>query len=136
VIRKLVLVAALLGGLFAAPVANAAQDDTTDKRSATAPADVTPQHCSHFWRDADPRSGRLVLGTNTRLREAPHVNSCAVLGLLQPSDSVDFHCWAFGEPVNGTDTWTHLRVLSGPNAGKQGWVHDSLLVGFGSPVRC
>ncbi|HEX6351587.1 hypothetical protein [Actinophytocola sp.] len=114
----------LLGGMFAAPAASAA------------PVDVAPLSCSHAWTDADPSSGLLVRGTDARLRQAPHFNSCEIFGLIQPSHRVDFHCWAFGDTSSGISTWTHLRVLSGPNVGKQGWVHDSLLVGNGSNSSC
>lgn len=138
-IRKSVVVAALalpLGSMFAASAASAAPVQPTDDKVVDAPSDVTPMSCSHAWRNADPASGLLVSGTNARLREAPHLNSCEVFGLIQPSHSVDFHCYASGDTSGGISTWTHLRVLTGPNAGKQGWVHDSLLVGLGSKYRC
>jgi len=124
------------GSMFAGSTASATPANPADAKAATASAGATPMSCSHAWRDADPASGLLVRGADARLRQAPHINSCEIFGKIQPSHRVDFHCYAYGDTSGGISTWTHLRVLSGPNAGKQGWVHDSLLVDYGSSKSC
>ncbi|MFJ8668236.1 SH3 domain-containing protein [Streptomyces sp. NPDC093600] len=79
------------------------------------------------WSNKDGRAGK----TNTNyvnIRSGP-TTDCRSNGQAQMSHSLTLHCW-----VNGQDgTWSHVRDNS---TGVSGWIKDSLLVNYGSNVKC
>jgi hypothetical protein len=92
-------------------------------------------NCSHSHRNADTGSGSFT-GSGVNIRRGPHSPpglSCTSDGQGQSGDGADYHCWTFGDTVDGTSTWSWVRNT---RTGVQGWVHDSFLSGFGSSVRC
>lgn len=92
-------------------------------------------NCSHPHRNADTATGSFI-GNGVNIRTGPHNPpglSCTSLGQGQSGDRADFHCWTFGDTVDGGSTWSYVRNT---RTGVTGWVHDSLLSGVGSTVRC
>jgi hypothetical protein len=57
--------------------------------------------------------------------------SCAVLGVLQPTDNADCHCYTWQD--DGVHSWTYLRNI---RTGVRGRVRNVLLGDNGSYVSC
>jgi hypothetical protein len=99
----------------------------------TAPA--LASSCSHAHPDRDTTVGSFI-GTFVNIRRGPHNPpglTCTSDGQGQLNQGAAYFCWDIGDTVSGTSTWTYVRNTA---TGVQGWVHDSLLSGFGSNFRC
>ena len=80
--------------------------------------------CGTRMPDQDRRSyGTLFDGSGVNQRSGPSTG-CTILGRGYLSHRVDYHCYAYGQAVDGYDTWTYLRNVT---TGRYGWVNDSLL---------
>ncbi|MER5206654.1 hypothetical protein [Streptomyces sp. NPDC002825] len=82
---------------------------------------------SPAWANRDGRAG----STNTdyvNIRSGP-TTECVALGQAQTSHSLVLHCWVAGQD----GTWSHVRDET---TGISGWIKDSLLNGYGSPLPC
>ena len=91
--------------------------------------------CSHGHSNRDSTGGTF-LGNGVNLRSGPHSPpglSCPSNGQGQRGDGAAFHCWTFGDNVDGTSTWSWVRNT---RTNVQGWVNDSLLSGNGSIEEC
>ncbi|GLF98064.1 SH3 domain-containing protein [Streptomyces yaizuensis] len=53
--------------------------------------------------------------TTVNLRKGPGISHTS-LGLLQPRTKITVHCYA------KSSTWAHIKVRSGANSGKSGWI--------------
>jgi hypothetical protein len=117
---------AVLGLLLVAPAGSALADDKVADVSpmyaacGTNPADHDSYHenvVDPAWAAANQRSGGST--------------SCAIYGVLQPTDNADYHCFSWASDY--VHTWTYLRNL---RTGVRGWVRDDLLKDNGSHIYC
>jgi SH3-like domain-containing protein len=107
--------------VFASPASAA---PTTTGQNAP---EVSPLACTQPSWTSHPQAGGFTTdGTNIRIGPT---TQCTSVGLGYRSHSVTYHCYRSGEG----GTWTHLRNNT---TGAQGWVKDSLLVGYGSSYPC
>jgi hypothetical protein len=80
------------------------------------------------WSIKDGRTGYFFNGNSINIRTGPST-VCTSVGQGQASHLVQLDCWKWGQD----GTWSHLYDFA---TGKQGWVKDSLLVGYGANVPC
>lgn len=126
-LRKTVLGAVGAGGMLLGTLvmpADAGQPRPTGAKAAAPAGGAGTLSCSHGHSNIDPRSGPFFDANNVLIRTGPHTPECTALGQGQLTHNVDYHCYAFGDSVNGWSTWTYLRNTS---TGISGWVNDSLL---------
>jgi hypothetical protein len=117
------LVGAVLGSLVLTSPAGAAP--------ATAGPQVACIGTAHSNLDHTPNGRFFTAAAN--IRTGPST-ACKSVGLGEPSDTVDFWCWQFGQTVNGVSTWTYIQDET---TGKAGWVSDTLLGGGAAiPDQC
>jgi len=137
-IRKILVATVLTLALGSAAHANASEPNGKgEDRGASFAATSAAVRCGTGAPDLDGRSyGKLFDRDGVNLRNGTST-SCASSGLGYRGHQVDYHCWNYGQMVNGWDTWTYLRDIT---IGKYGWVNDSLLdknAGTrGSLVKC
>ncbi len=81
------------------------------------------------WSILDARIGQYFNTNYVNIRTGPST-ACTAVGQGQQSHTVQLDCWKLG---GGGYTWSHLYDFT---TGKQGWVRDDLLVGYGANVHC
>ncbi|MFT7837866.1 SH3 domain-containing protein [Saccharothrix sp. BKS2] len=79
--------------------------------------------------NSDPISAITGGTSGARIRTGSST-SCTVVGTIEPSHQLDYHCWTLG---NDGATWTYLRNAT---TNRRGWVRDDLLPGNGSNYAC
>lgn len=96
---------------------------------------VTPSSaladCSHGHSNRDGRSGRVSVSALWRL-SGPH-RTCNHLDLAYNGQLIQYHCWDFGDEVQGIRTWTYGRISGTDRAG---WFWDGGLNDGGAQVAC
>jgi hypothetical protein len=78
-----------------------------------------------------PQSGGFT-GNSVNIRTGPHT-SCTSRGLGYTTHTVTYHCYAFGDTVNGWTTWTYLTDNT---TGVKGWSSDYYLKNGGGSYPC
>ncbi|KPM50903.1 hypothetical protein CcI49_08910 [Frankia sp. CcI49] len=81
------------------------------------------------WGIYDGSTGYFFNTNAVNIRTGPGTG-CTAVGQGQTSHYVQYDCYKLGD---GGYTWTHLYDST---TGKQGWVRDDLLVGYGSNYHC
>ncbi len=81
------------------------------------------------WAILDGRDGYFFNTNYVNIRTGPST-ACTAIGQGQMSHYVELDCWKLG---GGGYTWSHLYDFT---TGREGWVRDDLLVGYGANVHC
>lgn len=83
--------------------------------------------CNSSGPDLDDSAYTKDFAKATTIYSGPG-SHCPIAGVGYPVNSIDFHCWTWGQ--NGT--WSYLRTQNTV----YGWVKDTDLIGIGAIEQC
>ncbi|PPK67132.1 hypothetical protein V5P93_003470 [Actinokineospora auranticolor] len=100
----------------------------TSAEATTSSGDTSQAACGVSAPDKDNKPNHTALRTRHSLFTGPS-ETCAHPNWAEPTDNLDYYCWASGDG----GTWTYLRNA---RTNQVGWILDEYLTDWGSVVAC